>query len=227
MRSRETGVVLVALLAAVVLQACASAGDSTPCPPSMTACSTGCVDPTTFASDPDNCGGCGINCGANHTCVAGVCAKVFSRYIEAFTSGAVPTAQQCADFKAAVATGSTPGRIIKLAGSNDPVGDTCMDPATVASLVSAATILATGGSIPGSLSLPCNGRTWTVCSCGTLEITTAPSANCCACPAATAGVTTIRPCIGNANWGGAKTQTCFNVPAAGQPSQVLSLTIVR
>lgn len=44
--------------------------DGGACPGTTIACGGRCVDP---ASDPESCGGCGRACGAEQTCVSGVC----------------------------------------------------------------------------------------------------------------------------------------------------------
>jgi hypothetical protein len=36
-------------------------------------CHGGCHDPSTFDTDPMNCGNCGHECSANQACVSGVC----------------------------------------------------------------------------------------------------------------------------------------------------------
>jgi len=43
------------------------------CPPGQLSCDDTCADP---ASDPQNCGKCGMTCGANFTCCNGECADL-------------------------------------------------------------------------------------------------------------------------------------------------------
>ncbi len=58
---------------AALLAACSSAAPSGPtlvCPGGLAACGQTCLD---VLSNPTNCGGCGIPCGSDQTCQAGVC----------------------------------------------------------------------------------------------------------------------------------------------------------
>lgn len=48
----------------------------TTCPSGMILCGATCVDPT----DPNNCGGCGVKCGAMATCKMGICTPCPSGY---------------------------------------------------------------------------------------------------------------------------------------------------
>jgi hypothetical protein len=49
------------------------------CPPGQIACANGCVDP---ASDPGNCGGCGIACDDGSTCTRDLCAAGTCRHVD-------------------------------------------------------------------------------------------------------------------------------------------------
>ncbi|MBP7708284.1 hypothetical protein KA107_01250 [Candidatus Pacearchaeota archaeon] len=84
---------------------------------------------------------------------------------------------------------------VTLKGSNDEVGVSCTG--EVAGQICAS--LHSG--VPGSWE--CEGRTWMTGYCGGgLEITTTGSI--CGCSTGY----TVRPCIGNENWGGANSATC-------------------
>src|SRR5690606_8741599 len=82
---------------------------------------------------------------------------------------------------------------LKLSGSNDPVGVECMG-APANTLCQA---LGTGVAT----STMCNGRTWSVGTCGSgIEL----SAQGVVCQCTNPGYIS-RPCIGNSNWGGINT----------------------
>jgi len=90
-------------------------------------------------------------------------------------------------------------RLLVLRGSNDPEGVSCGDPDVIAQI--AANI---NTNNQARLSYPCDGRTWMTGGCGGgVELSAAGSI--CACPNPQY---IVRPCIGNANWGGVNTATC-------------------
>jgi len=65
--------VITAVCVALLTAACGSDDNRRPgtiCPAGQTACGRQCLDVT---ADDANCGGCGIPCGADHTCQAGAC----------------------------------------------------------------------------------------------------------------------------------------------------------
>ena len=93
--------------------------------------------------------------------------------------------------------------MITIKGNNDETGVSCTG--STANLVCQA--LRTG--TPGTWS--CGGRTWAVGECGisggSWEVSAEGSI--CACP--NPGYI-ARPCIGNQNWGGVATATCWDPP---------------
>src|SRR5690606_6677071 len=120
--------------------------------------------------------------------------------------------QSWLDFSTAL-TGSFSA--VRISSGTDP-GQTCSDPA-------AATQLCNALNTRTTIDISCNGVPWAVTSCGTdingnpaMEI--AGNGEGCYCPDRYA----VRPCIGNANWGGVGgAETCF------QGSQTITVECVR
>ncbi len=175
------------------------------CPPGGANCDNntfnGCeVD---LGTDANNCGACGHVCPFNMPqCVNGVCNAVQS-FSEPFTFNVAPTAAQCThwnNWRAALNANYT---TITISG---PSGTATCNGATANQLCHA---LATGQTV----SLACNARTWNVGTCGNgVELSTNST---CICD--NPGFS-VRPCIGNQNWGGANTATC------SAQSQTLTVT---
>jgi cysteine-rich repeat protein len=126
-----------------------------------------------------------------------------SVYEHEFPQAAVPTnSEQCVDYTEY--TANLTGRYFSatLSGSNDTTGVTCNDPAIATQLCNA---LATSTE----LDVDCNGIDWRVgdCSTGTgfpFEISAGTGS---ACSCSDEGYT-LRPCIGNNNWGGINGNSC-------------------
>jgi hypothetical protein len=164
-------------------------------------CSGSCID---VESDKNNCGACGNVCPAQTpVCSNGTCVSAVT-YSQAFTSGATPSTQCTAwtTFQAAL-TGTYTS--ITVSGTNDTTGRTCTG--TGANTLCQALHSGTATNVV------CNGHTWYVDTCGAVELT----ADDAACMCETPGYS-VRPCIGNLNWGGVNTTTC------SPPSQTLTVT---
>jgi hypothetical protein len=125
-------------------------------------------------------------------------------YTTTFLEDTAPTEQQCADWNAFLASLSagTAFSSITLSGSEDPTGVTCSGPAAdeIAQALRSGT----------PLSRDCNGRTWFVgagtdCNAnGEFAVELALDS---ACDCAEFAYS-VRPCIGNVNWGGVNTPNC-------------------
>jgi hypothetical protein len=136
-------------------------------------------------------------------------------YIADFTNG-VTAIEQCAAWKSfrSDMVGLSFSEII-LRGSNDIVGVSCAGEAAN-QLCQAIANTSGSGSNSTNLSLVCNGRTWNVGNCGvgnreSVEISA--NGNICQCSSGYVA----RPCIGNSNWGGIGSNTCF------APSQTIEV----
>ncbi len=137
-------------------------------------------------------------------------------YSQSFTSGSSPSSQCTAwdAFRASLLS-SYQYRTMIISGTNNTTGITCTNPTVVAALANA---LRTNGTYTGSS----DGFNWGVfssgcgsgCGNGTVELNTVGSA--CAC----ATGYTIRPNIGNANWG------CINGSSCGAGSQTMTVIFV-
>ena len=82
-------------------------------------------------------------------------------------------------------------------GSVDPVGVAVTDPTVIAGIALALRTSGVYGPVTS------NGRSWAVGLCGSGRELSASGAVC----SCTTGYT-VRPCIGNSNWGGVNTATC-------------------
>ncbi len=144
-------------------------------------------------------------------------------YTQSFIGGATPTSQCTAwtNFLSQL----TPNNYTKLTlkGSNDPVGESVTDPAVVAQIAAAMNTNSAGSWTSG-------GHTWMTGTCGSgLELTTTGSV--CFCN----NGYTIRPCIGNSNWGGINGITCgaasqditveFELSAGCTKTQTVTVTV--
>jgi cysteine-rich repeat protein len=96
---------------------------------------------------------------------------------------------------------------VVIRGSNHPQGVTCNG-------VPANTICQALGDGLAVNNVMCNGRTWNVGNCGNGPEINAQLNGVCAC---TSPGYTVRPCIGNNNWGGVNTATC------GGPTQTIEV----
>jgi hypothetical protein len=132
------------------------------------------------------------------------------QYEGTFISAATPQVFQCTqwnNFRASLST-STFSRITLLGSAGTA---SCGTSAAVGQIVSA---LVSGAAF----NIACDGRTWSVGNCSGTEINSrAGAAGVCVCDAAL----TLRPCIGNLNWGGLGGTTC------GGPTQLITLRLER
>jgi hypothetical protein len=130
-------------------------------------------------------------------------------YSQAFTNGASSPAQGAvwASYIAGLPSSGVTSFIIR--GSNDPVGITCTNAGIAQSVANA---LRTNGSFSGSS----NGHTWYVGGCGGGPELSADY-GICSCPSPSY---CVRPMIGNDNWGGINTATCFG------PSQTMEVVFI-
>ncbi len=121
----------------------------------------------------------------------------------------------CSTLEAYRATLSGDFVAITLSGSADPQGVSCNTPALATQICNN---LRTGTTS----TVNCNGLTWSVGVCSGIEINaTIGAGNICSCRNTGSNSWTVRPCIGNNNWGGMNTNTC------GGPSQSLVVDCLR
>ena len=117
-------------------------------------------------------------------------------FSQTFTSGA--TSSSCPTWQAFQALLTVQNYTsLTMSGSNNLVGITLTDPVIVATIALALrTNTAYGPVISG-------GYSWSVGSCGSgFELTATGT------PCTCGGSYTVRPCVGNLNWGGINTATC-------------------
>ncbi|RMD99123.1 MAG: hypothetical protein D6812_12175 [Deltaproteobacteria bacterium] len=132
-------------------------------------------------------------------------------YSADFTQGVPSTLEssQCIAWKAYRASLTKPSySSVTIRGTFDTTGVTCTG--------SAADTLCKALKNGQAVSVNCNGRNWRTGNCAvtgeSIELSAAGSI--CQCPSPNY---IVRPCIGNANWGGANTATC------GAPSQTIEV----
>jgi hypothetical protein len=128
-------------------------------------------------------------------------------YSQGFVSGATPSSQCTAwtTFRSLLTAGSYTS--MKISGTNDPVGITLTNAAYVLAIANALQTYTAYGPVSS------NGYSWMVGGCGSGPELTATGVIC----QCNTGYT-VRPCIGNYNWGGVAGSTC----SAG--SQTLTVT---
>ncbi len=90
-----------------------------PCPPGTSDCNGTCIDTT---SDPNHCGGCGIDCGVGEICINGQCAQAECTNVSECDDGNPCTTDACVNFQCVFTP--TDGLTCD-DGSACTVGDTC------------------------------------------------------------------------------------------------------
>ncbi len=150
--------------------------------------------------------------GSTPYCSSGSCSATAGQtYTASFTSSVTTglSSPQCTSWDSFRSTLTGPYTKITIFGSLDPVGVSC----TGTSANTLCQALGTGSTVT---SLSCDDRTWRIGQCGSsgsIELTAGPRT---VCQCDTPGYA-VRPCIGNANWGGAGTNTC------DAPTQTISV----
>lgn len=131
-------------------------------------------------------------------------------YSQNFTYNTTPVSQCTAWNTFRNLLTSTSYTLLTISGSNSPTGISLTNPTYVVAIANALR----NGTAYGPVSS--NGYSWVVVACsvsgGNLELTATGSG--CACNTGY----TVRPCIGNVNWGGINTTTCSPV------SQMMKVT---
>ena len=141
------------------------------------------------------------------TSVTTTTAPPFIIYSQIFTSGVTPSSQCTAWTSFLAQLTVLPYTKLTINGTLDPIGITLTDSTVVAAI---ALALRTAVSYGPSVS---NGYSWMVGACGAgPELSAAGSI--CFCPSS---AYILRPCIGNANFGGVNSATC------GGPDQTMSV----
>jgi hypothetical protein len=159
-------------------------------------CGGTCTD---VLSDPMNCGACGKACPMNTpTCSGGACTSSYT-YSQPFVNGVTPTTA-CTAWNTYVAGLGSNYSSMRITGTFDNVGILCNDPMVTKNMAAA---LKNNQAYTAS----CNGHTWSNCNRYNGELWIDPPAQCSGNNCPSPGYI-IRPCIGNANWGGVKTATC-------------------
>ncbi|CAF3316223.1 unnamed protein product [Rotaria socialis] len=130
-------------------------------------------------------------------------------YSQSFSSGTTPSSQCTAwtTFRALLV--GTSYTSLTISGSNDPTGITLTNAVYVNAIAQALRTYSTYGPVSS------NSYSWQVGGCGSGPELTATGCICCC----NTGYT-VRPCIGNSNWGGVNSNAC----SAG--SQTLTVTIM-
>lgn len=131
----------------------------------------------------------------------------FVSYSQYFSSSVTPTSQCSAwvTFQSLLVNGSYIS--LTISGSNDPTGIILTNPSYANAIANALRTNTTYGSVSS------NGYSWSVGACGGgLELTATSLV--CSCNTGY----TVRPCVGNLNWGG------INGAACGAASQTMTVT---
>jgi hypothetical protein len=131
-------------------------------------------------------------------------------YSQGFASGVIPSSQCTAWLTFQSLLISRPYTSMTISGSNDPIGITLTNAAYVLGIATALRTNTAYGPVSS------NGYSWAVGVCAVsgnyYELTA--TGGICGCSTGY----TVRPCIGNSNWGGVAGSTC------GGGSQTLTVT---
>ena len=172
------------------------------CNSGLTLCSNVCVNTQTSTT---NCGGCGRRCGSGQICQSGSCVGQAVTYSERFTQGqaGTKTARICTQwiaFQSRISASRVYNKIT-LSGSRNTTGVTCTGSA-------ANTLCQAIRTNNRSVQVTCNGRTWRTNTCfnsnGFDRVELTADNRSCSCTSNYV----VRPCIGNANWGGINGSSC-------------------
>lgn len=121
-------------------------------------------------------------------------------YSQGFSSGATPSSECTAWINFQNLVISRPYTLLTILGTNDPTGITLTNPSIVQAI---ATALRTN-TVYGPVSS--NGYSWAVGNCAVSGYASELTATGSICSCNTGY--TVRPCIGNLNWGAINTNTC-------------------
>lgn len=131
-------------------------------------------------------------------------------YTQSFASGVTPSSQCTAWLTFSSLLVSRPYTSLKIQGTYDPTGITLTDPTIIAAIANALRVGVAYGPVSSG------GYSWAVGNCavsGTYWELTA-TGSICSCNTGY----TVRPCIGNSNWGGVNSATC------GGAAQTMTVT---
>ena len=130
-------------------------------------------------------------------------------YSQTFTSG-LNSSSQCAAWASFITLLTVQSYIsLTMRGTLNPVGVSVTDPTVIANIALALTTNGTYGPVTS------NSRLWHVRPClGGIDLSADGLA--CSC----GSIYSVRPCIGNSNWGGVNSTTC------GGPSQTMIVEFI-
>jgi hypothetical protein len=191
-------------------QECSDGGCQDPCEEGLGNCDrdheTGCE--TDLMRSSEHCGRCGLGCAEDEGCYEGQCEERRGvTYSEQFPPGPVALGSpQCRAWQAFVLElRDGDFNRVTIRGSNDEDGQICEG--------AAANQLCQALAASRAVTVQCDGRAWATGDCGDgMEINADDGVCRCEEPR-----WTVRPCIGNNNWGGVNTQSC------GAPAQTLEV----
>lgn len=136
------------------------------------------------------------------------CSSPTALFSQTFNSGSTASAQ-CTAWNAFRAGLGGSYSTVSVFGSQNPAGIACNDAAVATQVCNALRSATSGGNGTATLSVQCNGRFWNVGYCGSASTTNAvelavnSTGTMCQCgSAAVTSAVSVRPCIGNLNWGG-------------------------
>jgi len=165
---------------------------------------------TNVLGDANNCGWCGNKCPNNTpNCIGGVCTNGYV-YTDNFVMNQTPTTA-CTHWQNFNAGLGNSYNSVKISGTNDMNGIVCNNSVVATGIASAL-------KNNTSYTAACNGHTWSNCARYSGELWIDPPSQCSGNNCPSPGYI-LRPCIGNANWGGVNTATCTT-----NPTQTMTLS---